>query len=238
MNNSDFKQEAEKYKSEMMKIYKAGSSRETNEAVAAEILPKEQTTDMVSVTEQAEPELSAMSENSDYEPDLPDDEAVLQKTEDEIIALPFEERFPPPVIPDFISEVPKAETNNSYGSLKVSVRTGNGGRPVKDSLVTVSEIVDGKEHIVRMLTTNESGDTETIRLPAPTNNKGNSPQDYENFSKYNISVYSKGFYRETSVDAPIFSGITSVQTFYLIPEPFDYNSGEQTIINRNTEPEF
>ena len=49
-------------------------------------------------------------------------------------------------------------------------------------------------------------------------------------------VFSSSNSMPASVDAPIFAGITSVQTFYLIPEPFDYNSGEQTIVDRNPEP--
>lgn len=147
------------------------------------------------------------------------------------------EKFPPPVIPDFIKN-PVENENTEYGYLKVSVKTGNGGLPIENAVVTVSEVTDGKENVLKILKTNESGSIETIQLPAPKNSFGSQPKDYENYSKYNVSVYYEGFFREASVNVPIFADITSIQTFYLIPQPLEFNSGERTIIDRNPEPEI
>lgn len=211
MSNSDFKEQAEKYKQEMMKLYNVTPQKKPNPPVKDEV-------------------------NETEIPNVPEEESFEEKnevTESSISEEDIEKRFPIPEIPDFIRE---NKIPDSSGYLKVSVRTGNGGLPIENSLVTISEIRDGKEHIIRMLTTDSSGNTETIRLPAPINTEGSTPESYNSFSKYNISAFSEGFFRETSVDAPIFSGITSLQTFYLIPEPFDYNSGEQTIVDRNNEP--
>ncbi len=223
MSNSDFKDQAEKYKQEMMKLY-GGSTfqKQTLPSVDEQSIPTETPIKTQTEVIQQPTETEAVSEEGAFkEMNKPD--AV-------------EQRFPIPEIPDFIRE--NKPPNDSFGYLKVSVKTGNGGIPLENSLVTISEVIDGREHAVRMLTTDSSGSTETIRLPAPVNIEDNTPQSYENFSKYNISVYSEGYFRETSVDAPIFAGITSVQTFYLIPEPFDYNSGEQNIVDRNPEPIF
>lgn len=211
MSNSDFKEQAEKYKQEMMKLYNVTPQKKPTPPVKDEI--KETET-----------------------PNIPEEESNEEKneaTDRTISEEDIEKRFPMPEIPDFIRE---NNIPDSSGYLKVSVRTGNGGLPVENSLVTISEVKDGREHIIRMLTTDSSGNTETIKLPAPINTEGNTPESYNNFSKYNISAFSEGFFRETSVDAPIFSGVTSLQTFYLIPEPFDYDSGEQTIVDRNNEP--
>ncbi|MGN0612916.1 MAG: hypothetical protein ACI4JB_03370 [Porcipelethomonas sp.] len=149
----------------------------------------------------------------------------------------IDERFPPPELPEFIKANAPAENNDSFGYLKVSVKTGNGGLPLAGSLVTVSEIKDGKENIIKIMNTDSSGATEILKLPAPKNYLGNTPQGYEQFSKYNISAYNKGYFRETSVDAPIFDGITSIQNFNLIPEPFEYDSGDNVIVDSNQEPE-
>ena len=225
LNNSDFKQTAEKYKSEMMRLYNASPMPKSD------IIPVESTS-MSGQEADTEQETSDLTDDVLSEENTPEEQTIENANAD----MPVEERFPSPVLPEFIRELPKPVENNSFGFLKVNVRTGNGGLPVKDSIVTISEIKNGEENVLHLLSTDESGATEAIELPAPTNSKGSSPQDYESFAKYNISVYSKGFFRETSVDAPIFAGITSVQTFYLIPEPFDYNSGEQTIVDRNPEP--
>lgn len=209
MNNPDFDEEVEKHKKEMMRLYGSNGAEKYSQPL-----------------EEA---------NQTEMPNIPK-EKNEQETEETSPEQEIEERFPVPEIPDFIRE--STPENDSYGYLKVSVRTGGGGLPVANSLVTISEIKDGRENVIRMLTTDSSGNTEIIRLPAPINLEGSTPGSYDNFAKYNISAYSDGYYRETSVDAPIFSGVTSVQTFYLIPEPFDYNSGENTIVAKNNEPNF
>lgn len=207
MSNSDFKEQAEKYRQQMMKLY--GSN----------------------ATPEKPPQPPVEEENV---PDIAE-EIASEKTEQEPMPVDdTESRFPIPEIPDFIRE--NRPQNNSYGYLKVSVKTGNGGIPIENSLVTVSETIDGRENVIRMLTTDSSGNTEIIRLPAPDNTEDDTPQSYESFAEYNISAYSDGYFRETSMGAPVFAGVTSIQNFYLIPEPFDYNSGERTIIDRNTEP--
>lgn len=246
MNNSDFKQTAEKYKSEMMKLYSANPVPKADTPISSDPTPPVPPQSEPIQEESVQNELAQnnLAQNDLMQDDLMQDEienmeeAEAQTAENANADMPIEERFPPPVLPDFIREAPEPAPNNSFGYLKVNVRTGNGGRPIKDSIVTVSEVINGKENILRLLSTDESGSTETVRLPAPSNSMGNSPQDYNSFAKYNISAYSKGFFRETSVDAPIFAGVTSVQTFFLIPEPFDYNSGERTIVDRNPEPEI
>lgn len=208
MNNSDFKQTAEKYKKEMMRLYGGNISSDMS---PPQIPPQES-------SQTPPPQIPPQAPSK---PSLPPD-------------FNIEDRFPPPVLPDFITGEPNK--NNSYGYLKVSVKTGKGGLPLADSLVTVSEIKDGKENIIKLMSTDSSGNTEILRLPAPLQSIGNTPGDYDKFAKYNVSAYSKGYFREISVDVPIFAGITSIQNFSLIPEPFDYNSGERTIVDRNPEP--
>ncbi len=219
MRNSDFKEQAEKYRQEMMKLYGGNTSSKAVQPPVKEQIKKTE---------------APAYENINENVIIPQVEPISEETDDN--EEDIEQRFPIPEIPDFIRE--NRISDNSSGYLKVSVKTGNGGLPLENSLVTVSEIINGREHVIRMLTTDSSGNTETIRLPAPVNTEGNTPQSYDSFAKYNISVYSDGYFRETSVDAPVFAGITSVQTFYLIPEPFDYNSGERNIIDKNPEPVF
>lgn len=213
MNNSDFKEAAERYKKEMIDLYGAKSNQDTiSEHVKEEEDNKE------------EENKKEIKDNQKNDAD--------ELTEDKI-----DERFPPPVIPDFIKNPQSDIQNDSFGYLKVSVRTGNGGIPIEGSAVTVSQTVDGKESIVRMLSTDSSGDTETIKLPAPKKPSGNEPQDYEHYTTYNISAFSEGYFREVSENAPIFEGITSIQTFLLIPLPYNYDQDKNSIDYNNIEPD-
>lgn len=232
MSNSDFKEQAEKYKQEMMKLYNVKPHEKL--IPPAEYEEKDSGKEELKETEiPVTPEEENNAEANEAATEETAEEA--NETAEKPISEDIEKRFPVPKIPDFIRE---NKVPDSSGYLKVSVKTGNGGLPVENSLVTISEMKDGREHIIRILTTDSSGNTETIKLPAPINTEGSTPESYENFSKYNISVFSEGYFRETSVDAPVFAGVTSLQTFNLIPEPFDYNSGEKTIVYRNTEPIF
>ncbi len=229
MNNSDFKQTAEKYKKEMMKLY--GNGIPPKENVSPQPAPQP-TVELPQ--EPLQMPLSQESPQVEQISPLPSQEVLSEPPQTPPPDFNIEDRFPPPVLPDFITG--KENNYNSYGYLKVSVKTGNGGLPLAESLVTVSEIRDGKENIIKLMSTDSSGNTDILRLPAPSQSIGNTPQDYDKFAKYNVSAYSKGYFRETSVDVPIFAGITSIQNFSLIPEPFDYNSGERTIVDRNSEP--
>lgn len=245
LSNFDFKDTAEKYKKEMMKLYGAKSPVESESAVPTvssppERLPQTPMPEMLSerLPQPLMPEMPPQLPMPEMPPERPQPPPIPEMPFQSILSeeIDIDKKYPPPVIPDFILSENNRDT--AYGYLKVNVRTGNGGLPLEGSLVTVSEIRDGKEHIIKLMTTDSSGSTETLRLPAPLQTADDTPQDYEKFSKYNISVYSKGYFRESSVDAPVFANITSVQTFYLIPEPFDYNSGERNIIDRNPEPEI
>ncbi len=207
MSNSDFKEQAEKYRQQMMKLYGSNNMSE-------------------------KPPMPPVEEEN--VPNIAEETTTEMKKEENNSADDIEKRFPIPEIPNFIRE--NKPQNNSYGYLKVSVKTANGGIPIENSLVTISEMIDGRENVVRILTTDSSGSTEVVRLPAPENPESDTPESYESYAEYNISAYSDGYFRETSVGAPVFAGVTSIQNFHLIPEPFDYNSGERTIIDRNTEP--
>ncbi len=132
--------------------------------------------------------------------------------------------------------IPPAQ--NQYGFLKVEVRTGDNGLPVPNAAVTISRQVNNSEELIFTGTTNMSGATEKIKLPAPNNMKNENPSSFGNYTPYTVTVFEKDFYRETSREVPVFAGITSIQRFNLIPQPFNYDDRGQSIVINNTEPEF
>lgn len=143
---------------------------------------------------------------------------------------------PMPAPPEILPQPKPSESN--YGFLKVNVRTGDNGLPVPDASVTVSRKINNGEELIFTGVTNESGATDRIKLPAPPNTKGNTPASFGNYAVYDVTVFSKDFYRQTSKNVPVFSGITSLQQFNLIPKPFNYDDNGRSIVTNNTEPTF
>lgn len=125
---------------------------------------------------------------------------------------------------------------SEYGYLKIEARTGDNGLPVPGTAITVVRKTPDGDELVFSGVTDESGSVEKLRLPAPPNTKGASPESFQNYAVYTVSAFSKNFYREVSADVPVFSGITSIQRFNMIPVPFNLNDNGQSIINQNTEP--
>ena len=128
--------------------------------------------------------------------------------------------------------------NSEHGFLKVEVRTGENGIPVSGAAVSVTKKNGKEEDIMFTGITDESGSVPIIELPAPPMGTGNTPESFEHYETYMVSAYSNGFYREVSENVPVFSGITSIQRFNLIPEPFNYDDMGRSIVNENTEPNF
>ena len=102
------------------------------------------------------------------------------------------------------------------GCIRVHAVTAEGARPVAGAAVTVVRVVSGEPELVALQTTGDSGETETMTVPAPP---PSADQRHPASFLYDISVSADGYYREHSTDVPVFPGVTSVQTFVLIPLP-------------------
>jgi hypothetical protein len=66
-----------------------------------------------------------------------------------------------------------------------------------------------------------------------------APQpDERPYNLFDVSVSAEGFFRARSVDVPVFSGITSVQNFNIIPVPLMMSGSDETVTYYNAEPSF
>ena len=102
------------------------------------------------------------------------------------------------------------------GEIRVHTVTAEGARPVAGAAVTVVRFIDGEPELTALRTTDDSGETDTITVPAPP---PSADQRHPASFLYDISVQAEGYYREHSTDVPVFPGVTSVQTFVMIPLP-------------------
>ena len=239
----------EQQQSVMREIPQGQTGMETQNRLMRETMDRNGDDSQKSAVERLAENIFSEAEISNMENDVREDESN------------FENRFPSPIIPDFIRQSsPRQENkpvtvtepgissrttgrtanpvNSEHGFLKVEVRTGENGIPVSGAAVSVTKKNGKEEDIMFTGITDESGSVPIIELPAPPMGTGNTPESFEHYETYMVSAYSNGFYREVSENVPVFSGITSIQRFNLIPEPFNYDDMGRSIVNENTEPNF
>ncbi len=100
-----------------------------------------------------------------------------------------------------------------YGYLIVNTRTALGALPVGGAQVHVV----GADTDVKV-TTDRSGASERIRLPAPPKERSmTSTPDGLPYSLYDITVSAPGFYTVNSRSVPIFPEVVSIQNIHMIP---------------------
>lgn len=234
----------EEYKREMMKLYGKSTvpAEEVKTVVSEEPIKQpapEQVIDKPVIEERSYEEQHPVSEEiEDVDENAPDDTAYNT-----------DERYPEPDLSELnIGKKPEVSTTGnefnedigtSTGYILVNTRTGENSSPVENALIMITTISDGKREMIASGLTDESGISPKFAVPAPDLEHSQSPDSVKRpYSLYDISVTAKGFFNARSVDVPVFSGITSVQTFGMIPVPLMMKSNEETVTYINQEPEF
>ncbi len=134
--------------------------------------------------------------------------------------------------PDTLSEV---------GYLVVSTGTGGKAYALGDAQVEIYLTDEaGAWQLFRMQNTGTTGIAEKVAIPAPKQSLSQTPDSvYQPYTIARVRVFKDGYYGIEAAEVPIFSGITSLQYFDMIPreESASYQepSGELTIVSENTE---
>lgn len=129
-----------------------------------------------------------------------------------------------------------SELGNSTGFILVNVRAGNEATPVVGASVVVTAIDNGKRLLAGAGITDISGTVTGIEVPAPDKAYSLTPDtEVRPYSLFDISVRARGFFNARSIDVPVFSGITSVQNFNMVPLPIGSTEGEDTLTYFNSE---
>lgn len=124
------------------------------------------------------------------------------------------------------------------GYLTVRVSTASGAIPIEGAVVIVRGYGTGDGEIFHSLTTDRSGLTARISLPAPPSSLSKAPNPPSTpYAPYSIDVYREGYYPQYYANVPIFDGITAIQDARIIPiselTPSDpYLRGEQVFGSR------
>lgn len=139
-------------------------------------------------------------------------------------------------LPEVISE---ESLGNSTGYILVNVRAGREGLPIGGASVVVSAVYEGSRFFIAAGSTDISGTTIKLEAPAPDEAYSQIPDPkVRPYSLFDISVRANGYFNARSVDVPVFSGVTSIQNFNMIPVPLFMESDDEVLTYYNQEPDF
>ncbi|MDD3367452.1 MAG: peptidoglycan-binding protein [Lachnospiraceae bacterium] len=113
------------------------------------------------------------------------------------------------------------------GRLEINVTSTVGLLPIREATVTISYTGE-PDRIIESITTNESGQTETVTLPAPPLEYSlESSESQQPYSEYNITVSAPGYEPVTVSGTEILSDETAIQPIRM--EPTNLDTGENTV---------
>ncbi len=123
-------------------------------------------------------------------------------------------------------ETVKTEAPASYeGHLIISVTSSQGFAPIKNATITISYTGD-PDTALSTLTTNESGQTDTIVLPAPSISYSTEPSSQQPYSEYNIQIDADGYESVLITGTEILPDVTAIQPVSMTPVELENPIGE------------
>lgn len=167
--------------------------------------------------------------NGTAEESAPSETEDMEKKPEDLPDAPAEmpEEAPQSALPEtLLTEDP---ANTSVGTLIVRAVTGESAFPVAGAHVQVSTEYNGNVHLRHMLFTDDSGRTPAVEIPAPPAELSRSPENINPFGECSIRITADGFFTIQAEQVPIFAGITSVQTFEMIPLPLHMPENAETL---------
>lgn len=129
------------------------------------------------------------------------------------------------------STSPEMPAADAFGSLAVQVTAARGAVPVDGALVVISEDgEDGAERMLFTLQTNNSGETQTVRLATYPLSLSQNPDFFgKPYKDYTITTSKPGYYTVINKNVPVFADRFSIQPVNMIALPENF-TGDKTII--------
>ena len=112
------------------------------------------------------------------------------------------------------------DTNNEElgkGYLVIKVSTARGAIPLEAASVNVRGGDKESSGIIYATTTNSSGLTKKLELPAPPRVLSESPSSVLPYALYDIDVFKEGYIPLKLKNVAVFDSVTSIQSAVMIP---------------------
>lgn len=107
--------------------------------------------------------------------------------------------------------------NPKTGTLKVQVFTANQALPISNVDIIVSKEFDGGTKVFYKVKTDQNGIIDGMILPAPDKDLSEQPSDIQPFALYDIFANHPNYVQEKDLQAQVFDGIKSIQSFNMVP---------------------
>jgi hypothetical protein len=118
-----------------------------------------------------------------------------------------------------------------YGRLKVSTYDRSAGKPLAGARVRIAAM-DAPERAIEELITNESGQTESVELSAPSADYSQEPGSPQPYTQYTLQISADGYDEEDIRGVQVLSDTEALQDAILYPA--DVNRREEITIPHNT----
>lgn len=127
----------------------------------------------------------------------------------------------------------KDEKSSYTGKLLIFVTSSLGMIPITNASISITTSNDPNT-IIRTLTTNSSGQTEIIELPAPAPSLSQEPSDIQPYANYNIKITAPGYETVFISSTEILSSITAIQPVHMTPQEIATSPEEDIVIEAHT----
>lgn len=125
-------------------------------------------------------------------------------------------------------------TDNTYtGKLQINVTSSLGLIPVQDATITIS-YTGVPDVTIEKISTDSSGQTEMVDLPAPPPEYSLNPVEQQPYSEYNIQVEAPGYEPVMVSGTEILPGVTAMQPVQLTPVETTQQEEEVIVIPDHT----
>ncbi|MBQ8598092.1 MAG: carboxypeptidase regulatory-like domain-containing protein, partial [Lachnospiraceae bacterium] len=123
--------------------------------------------------------------------------------------------------------------NSDTGRLQINVTSTLGLIPVENATITIS-YTGVPDVAIERITTDSSGQTETIDLPAPPFEYSQQPEEPRPYSEYNVLVEAPGYEPVMVSGTEILPQVTAVQPIRMIPLAEERGEEENIVIPDHT----
>lgn len=130
-----------------------------------------------------------------------------------------------------MSKIKQAESPAYSGNLTVNVTSSTGLIPVSNATITIS-LTGAPDSVLETLTTDSSGQTQTVSLPAPNISYSNNPDSTQQpYSEYDITVTAPGYEPVSVSGTEILPEVNAIQPITMTPiEEEDSESAEENVV--------
>lgn len=123
---------------------------------------------------------------------------------------------------------PAEMSTQSFGRLQVNVTSQSTNRPVQNAVISVSS-TGNPSNVIEQLTTDSSGRSQVIELPAPPLEYSMEPSASQPYAEYNFLVQQPEFEDVRISGAQILPDVTAVQPIQMLPGVSQATAEEFTI---------